>query len=240
MWLNQLFQPTLRDDGASCTRRLAVATEQHFKDELHMKYLIILIFISISFHSSAYADDATDARIKELLTHVDISHPYYGNDTYGSPKAELFEGPDHTQVLSYQARYGGDGEHTENILKLFTFKGNKPKMILEQNIDSVQFEVEKGILKSIKGKYVETLCDICDGWDVSEPGDIFFIPIKIDINTLTVKADLTQQEKNELLSRFMEQTKKTSAEQLSYGNKSYPEYVETVKKRIMNVLYKTE
>ena len=201
-----------------------------------MKHLIFLFLILMSLQPNADAADLSDASIKELLSHVDVTHTHYGNDTYGPPKIDIFKGPNGTRLLSYQARYGGDGEHTENILKLFSFKGNKANKILDQNIDSVQFELKNGILKLIKGRYVETLCDVCDGWDASEPDDIFFIPINIDIKTLRVDAELTKQEKNELLSRFAQRSKKTTTEQLKYGNKSYPEYVESVKKRIMSVL----
>ena len=47
------------------------------------------------------------------------------------------------------------------------------RKLLDQNIDSVEFVQENGNLKYIKGKYVATLCDVCDSWEVSTPEDIF-------------------------------------------------------------------
>jgi hypothetical protein len=91
-------------------------------------------------------------------------------------------------------------------------------------------------LKYIKGKYVATLCDVCDGWEVSEPADIFFIPIVIDVESLTVKSTLSEKEKRSLLTRLDQQGNKNIAEQLSYGNSKYPAYVSTVKKQIKDLL----
>ncbi len=173
---------------------------------------------------------------EELLEKVDVSHPYYGNRVFGGHKANIFYSRDKSILLVYQARYGGDGDHSENLLKLFKFHDNKGKKLLDQNIDAVEFVQENGLLKQIKGKYVVTLCHVCDGWEVSEPADIFFIPIVIDVEALTVKSTLNEKEKKALLTRLDQQSDKNIAEQLSYGNKRYPAFVSTVKKEIKNIL----
>jgi hypothetical protein len=172
---------------------------------------------------------------RELLSKVDVSHPYYGNKVYGGDKVKVFHSKDKSILLVYQSRYGGDGEHTENLLKLFKFQDNKGKKLLDQNIDSVEFVQENGILKQIKGKFVATLCQVCDGWEVSEPADIFFIPIVIDVESLTVKSTLSEKEKKELVDRLEQQSDKNIAEQLSYGNNKYPTFVSTVKKQIKDL-----
>jgi hypothetical protein len=194
----------------------------------------ITILLAILTPIIAFSKDI-DSRT--LLGKVDVSHPYYGNKVYGGDKVNVFHSKDNSVLLVYQARYGGDGEHTENLLKLFKFQDDKANKLLDQNIDSVEFIQEKNVLKFIKGKYVATLCDVCDGWEVSEPADIFFIPIIIDIESLTVKSILSEKEKKDLLTRLEQQSDKNIAEQLSYGNKKYPAFVSTVKRQIKDLLH---
>ena len=139
-----------------------------------MKRFAITALILILGPITAFSEDIDP---RALLSKVDVSHPYYGNKVYGGDKVNVFRSNDGSIILIYQARYGGDGESTENLLKLFKSQDNKGKKLLDQNIDSVEFVQENGNLKHIKGKYVATLCDVCDGWEVSTPEDIFFIPI---------------------------------------------------------------
>ena len=195
----------------------------------------IMILIAILTPIAAFSKDI-DSRT--LLSKVDVSHPYYGNKVYGGDKVNVFRSKDNNVLLVYQARYGGDGEHTENFLKLFKFQDGKASKLLDQNIDSVEFVQENNLLKFIKGKYVATLCDVCDGWEVSDPADIFFIPIIIDIESLTVKSTLSEKEKKDLITRLEQQSDKNIAEQLSYGNKKYPAFVSTVKKQIKDLLHR--
>jgi hypothetical protein len=198
-----------------------------------MKRVAITILILILAPFAAFSKDNVS---RELLSKVDVSHPYYGNKVYGGDKVNVFHSRDKSILLVYQARYGGDGEHTENLLKLLKFQDNKGKKLLDQNIDSVEFVQENGTLKYIKGKYVATLCDVCDGWEASEPADIFFIPIVIDVESLTVKSTLSEKEKKDLLTRLEQQSDKNIAEQLSYGKNNYPAFVQKVKKQIEEIL----
>jgi hypothetical protein len=211
-----------------------------------MKLIAIAALILILFPFVSYSKD-TDP--EELLEKVDVSHPYYGNTEYGGHKADIFHSKDKSILLVYQARYGGEGDSTENLLKLFKFQNNKGKKLLDQNIDSVEFIQDNGILKQIKGKYVATLCNVCDGWEVSEPEDIFFVPIVIDVESLTVKSTLSEKEKKDLLSRLEKQADKDVAEQvrvekpspahdapLAFSNTQYLDYVSNIKKQIKELL----
>ena len=201
-----------------------------------MRYTTTIISLSIFFFSSALAVETRKNDVEKLLEQVNVSHPYYKYDTYGTPKINLFKGKGDSELLVYQARHGGDGEHTENLLQLFRFQSGKPTKLIHQNMDSVEFVEEEGVLKAIRGKYVETLCGVCDSWEVSAPEDIFLVPINIDIETLSVVAELTKEQKERLLSNFEQQSQKNIDEQLSYGRKNYPKFVESVKKRLVNVL----
>jgi hypothetical protein len=195
----------------------------------------IIILIAVLTPIAAFSKDI-DSRT--LLSKVDVSHPYYGNKVYGGDKVNVFLSKDNNVLLVYQARYGGDGEHTENLLKLFKFQDGKASKLLDQNIDSVEFVQEKNLLKFIKGKYVATLCDVCDGWEVSDPADIFLIPIIIDIESLAVKSMLSEKEKKDLITRLQQQADKNIAEKLLYGNKKYPAFVSAVKKQIKDLLHR--
>jgi hypothetical protein len=220
----------VRFSGLVITR--AGYANRYFGRKNMKRAAILMLIIALS----AGITFAADPNPEELLNRVDVSHPYYGNKVYCGDKVNVFHSKDKSVILVYQARYGGDGEHTENLLKLFKFQKGKGKKLLDQNIDSVEFVQEHDILKYIKGKYVVTLCDVCDGWEVSSSEDIFFIPIIIDIESLTVKSTLSEKEKKELVARLDQQSDKDIAEQLSYGNNKYPAFISIVKKQIKDLL----
>jgi GH15 family glucan-1,4-alpha-glucosidase len=84
---------------------------------------------------------------------------------------------------------------------------------------------------------------------VSEPEDIFFIPIVIDVESLAVKSTLSKKEKRDLLARLEQQSNKDIAEQvrvdkpspahnapLAFSNTRYLDYVSKVKKQIKELL----
>lgn len=193
--------------------------------------LIALVFILCPI-----AVLSKDSDPRELLSKVNVSHPYYGNKVYGDDKVNVFQSRDNSILLVYQARYGGDGDHSENLLKIFRFQSGVGKKLLDQNIDSLEFVQENKTLKFIKGKYVTTLCDVCDGWDASEPEDIFFVPVIIDVELLTVKSTLNDKEKKALIARLDRQSDKNIAEKLSCGDKKYTSYVSKVKKEVKELL----
>jgi hypothetical protein len=206
-----------------------------------IKVIIATIVVLTFAKLSTAGEDNND--ISKLLQSLDLRHPIYGNKIYGEPKINKFVTADGSQLLSYQARYGGDGDHSENILKLFLVTGSTSKKILDQNIDKVKFIVVNNQLKSIKGEYIETLCNVCDGWEVSEQNDVFVIPILIDVETLKIMVELSQAQKNELLKRLDTQINKNISEKSSYKfgqtssiDEKYVKYAESVKRRIVNLL----
>jgi len=200
-----------------------------------MKKVLILFFAILFVQFPSFGNEYNG---DSLLKKVDISDPYYGNKIYGygNPKINFFHSKDASLLLVYQSRYGGDGGSTPNILKLFKFKGDTGKKLIDINIDSVRFIKESYFLKFIRGHSVYSLCHVCDGWDAALPEDNFFIPILIDAESLKIKADLTEKGKQDILTRFEQQAKKNIEEQLSYKNKSYPKYVEKIKSMILKLL----
>lgn len=171
-----------------------------------------------------------------LLAKVDVSDPGWGRKTYGPARMDVFEGPEGSVLLAYQSRYGGDGDHTENRLKLFRFDGGTPQRLIDQNIDSVSFVQKNGALAYMRGSYVESLCDSCDGWEASDPDDLFFIPIVIDVKTMRVRVDLGAREKEALRSRLNLRVAQNIADQQQYGNRTYAAFAKAVKERIAKVL----
>jgi hypothetical protein len=113
-----------------------------------MKRVAITALILILIPITAFSKDIDP---RELLSKVDVSHPYYGNKVYGGDKVNVFHSADKTILLVYQARYGGDGEHTENLLKLFKFQDHKGMKLLDQNVDSVELLRRMAFSNELKG-----------------------------------------------------------------------------------------
>ncbi len=173
---------------------------------------------------------------KELAAAVDASYGRFGTKFFGQPQVRVFRARDGSVLLVHQAKYGGDGDHSENRLMMFTFRQGKSQKLLDLNIDFVEFVEEAGALKLIRGKAVESLCDVCDGWDAAEPDDVFFIPITVDVASQTIRAELTYSEKTDLLSRLETRAAKDVAEQLMYGDKRYPSFASAVTRRVKDLL----
>ncbi len=172
---------------------------------------------------------------QELLARVDVSYGRYGKKLFGPPKVGVFRAMDGSVILAHQARYGGDGDHSENRLMLFGFRDGRGQKLLDQNIDFVEFVEEAGTLRLIRGKDVESLCDVCDGWDAAEADDVFFIPILLDVETLTVRADLSEEEKQRLLSRVEQRAARKLTETRKYG-RDYGTFAATVTDRVRGLL----
>jgi len=204
-----------------------------------MKYFIIALLLSANF---AYA--AND--IEKVLEKANLAIPYFGDMFYGEPQAQIFKISKDTSWLIHQARYGGDGEHTENILMIFELydhpserimkRSNNVNKIFQYSISNVKFSLTGEYLSKIKGEVIETLCDVCDGWEVSSPDDIFRIPIEIHLPSLTIRSTLSSSETRELLNKLNKQASANIKEQLGYGKKAYPEYAKEIVDRINALL----
>lgn len=131
-----------------------------------MKYVLIAFLILTNY---TYAAD----NIEELLKKANRAIPYYGEEYYGSPKAQIVKISKDTNWLIHQARYGGDGEHSENILMIFELyehpserimkRSNNVNKIFQYSISNVKFTFSGEYLSKISGEIIETLCDVCDG-----------------------------------------------------------------------------
>ena len=172
-----------------------------------------------------------------LLKQIDVSHPYYKNRILGNPEIDTFRAKDSSLLLMYQSNYGNNEEHSENMLKIFRFNNNSVKKLMDMAIDSVRFIKESFYLKSILGRRVYSLCDVCGSRDATLPEDIFFIPIAIIVKTMKIKALLSAQEKQDLLITFDRQADNNIKEHRSYGYDNYQKHVDKVRAEITGLLY---
>jgi hypothetical protein len=182
----------------------------------------VLVIVMLGF-VAAPGVRAAEQDVQALLSKVDVSQPGYGTRTFGEPKVNAFKGEDGSVLLVYQARFGGDGDHTENRTKVFRFTRGEPKKVLDVNLDSVTFVESSGALITIRGNVVETFCDVCDGPDAAEPEDLFFIPVAVDLRTLSVTPTIDARAREALLARARARAKKNSAEEV--GNSVYRDAV---------------
>lgn len=179
----------------------------------------------------------TEQDVQALLSKVDVSDPGHGTRTYGEPKIDVFKGDDGTVLLIYQALFGGDGDHTENRVKVFRFTRGEPKKVLDQNLDSVSFVEADGVLTKIRGNVVELLCDVCDGPDAAAPQDIFLIPVTVDLRALKVVPSLDGAAREALLARVRERAKANVAELSACCSRpGYSSFAATVVKRVEALL----
>lgn len=176
-----------------------------------------------------------DKKTKTVIIDVDLKNINFGAWLYSS-QFDVFKTSDNKPLFLFQVRYGGDGDHTENIIKVFKLKKLSPQKVYEGNISNVEFFTGSGVLKSIRGNYIETLCDVCDGWEVSSPKDIFKLPLEISTTDFKATALMNSAEKKELMTSLKLQAESNIKEQLSHGNKSYPKYANGVIKRITEIL----
>ena len=204
-----------------------------------MKHLLLALFL---LSNSVFAADQID----RLIEKANLAIPYYGDMFYGKPKAQIYKISQSSKWLITQARYGGDGEHTENILMIFELyehpservmrRSNNVNKIFQYSISNVEFSLSDGFLSKVSGEVIETLCDVCDGWEASSPGDVFRIPVEIHIPSLAIQPTLTCSQSKTLMNKLNNQVKANIKEQLGYGNKTYPEYANEVKNRINSLL----
>ena len=149
----------------------------------------------------------TDSNTGQITDKYSLLHRYYGNSVVYSPELYALKYKDgSTQILLF-FRYGGSGDHLENRLHWFEFSNGSLNKLGEQNISDPEIIADNGVLDRVKGNYVLTLCDVCDGWEASAPEDIFFIPIAVFIENHEMKVIslLSEDEKRNLMDRFNRQ-----------------------------------
>jgi len=204
-----------------------------------MRYISILLLLTTSY---VYADE----KLNNALENANLAIPYFGSNMYGERKAKIYKISPKTNWLIHQARYGGDGQHTSNILMIFELFNHRSKRIMERSpsinklfqysLSNVKFDFNGEYLVKIHGEIIETLCEVCDGWEVSSPGDIFKIPVSITVPSLIIRPTLSKQESEKLLNNLKKSSDAKIKEQLGYGRKKYPSYANRVVKRINELL----
>ncbi len=192
-------------------------------------YFVLACLLLVSGHSSAVD------RLVEIRNKIDISDSHYGNSILGYEVTDLFKLKDNSELFIHQARFGGDGEHTGNVVKLFKITKKSISKIYEHELSTVKFVFDKGFLTKVNGYHRESLCHGCDGLDAAHPDDIFSVPLELDITNLEMRVLLNNKEKYEFMEKLKERIKSSNKDQLSYGFTDYPEYSNAVYERLSNL-----
>lgn len=159
----------------------------------------------------------TESFTNKILSEIDISDNYYGASLFDTKDDAVEIVADNTgqHYVLTQLRRGGDGDHTENRMSIYKIKGSALKKLSEHNIHEAVIEIKKDSIE-VLGKHVITFCTVCDGWEVSEKDNLFFIPLKISIKKEKVMSTCTMKkdEKQKMIKQF-EKTKANRLKELS-------------------------
>jgi hypothetical protein len=168
-----------------------------------------------------------DSSNNKVIADFDLRDKYYGAMTFMRDRLDFIKRNDGDYLVFYQTRYGGDGEHTENRLKIFLFRNDILTKLGDENIHGVKInQQDNNIL--ITGKHVITFCAVCDGWEVSDPKDIFQIPVVITVSNDQIQRTcaLLDSEKEAVIKKF-NQRKKTREVQ-EKNDKTYMTYLNDI------------
>jgi hypothetical protein len=207
------------------------------KSDNYIAYIIKGGFASADIYSKLFLSIA-DSTNKKVIADFDLRDKYYGARTYMRERLDFIKRNDGDHLVFYQARYGGDGEHTENRLKIFLWNNNVLSELADENIHGVKINQEKDIIR-ITGNHVITFCAVCDGWEVSYPPDIFQIPVAITVlkDKIRRSCTLSDKEKDDLLKRFNERKKVRLAEEAKYGSsKNYEKFLNKITEDFHSVI----
>ena len=176
--------------------------------------------------------EVTNLSSEKTIDKHSLLHQFYGNSVYQQPSIHALKSKNgNIQVILF-FRYGGDGDHLENRLHWFEFSKNTLSKLGEQNISDPEIITDSESLDHVKGNYVLSLCDVCDGWEVSDQEDIFFIPIAVSMKNhqLNVTNLLGEDEKRNIMERFNKQKELNIQEKSKYKGRgeNYRGYAESV------------
>ncbi|MCJ7546399.1 MAG: hypothetical protein MUP30_06185 [Deltaproteobacteria bacterium] len=179
-----------------------------------------------------------DSTNKRVIADFDLRHKYYGSSTFMRERLDFIKRNDGDYLVFYQTRYGGDGDHSENRLKIFLFRNGILTELADENIHGVKInQQDNNIL--ITGNHVITLCNVCDGWEESYPPDIFQIPVVITVlkDQIQRSCALSNKEKEEVIKRFNQREKASLAEQTKYkGSERYESYLNKITEDFYSVI----
>lgn len=88
----------------------------------------------------------------------------------------------------------------------------------------------------VDGLHIATLCNVCDGWEVSDQQDIFKIPIRIPIPSLRIEVLMKGKSKHRLANRLSHQVAEDIKEQTAEGNRTYAEHAKGVEHSLLDLI----
>ena len=199
-------------------------------------YMIYLVGIGTPFgrnKKSKLLISILDIRNKKILSEFNLWHNFYGN-SFWKIQLDAYKTCYRDKYIFIQIRHGGDASHTENRLRMFSWDAKSIKEELNINIDKPVFNHKDNKLKSITGSYVLSFCAYCDGWEISDPADLFLLPIEIDFGSKIPKVSCTlkQKEKESIMKRFNMRKEKP----IGYEDKYLEKYIKSLEKDFFEVI----
>ncbi len=103
-----------------------------------------------------------------------------------------------------EAAIGGDGDHTGPILRFYRLNSEGLKKIAEKEVFDATYHRIGGNFERVTGLVLFSFCSRCDGPDVAEPKDRFFVPVRMTLGCggLCISTTLAASEKAKLIKRF--------------------------------------
>ncbi len=169
----------------------------------------------------------------------EISLKRKGNNCalYGPVHLFAAEAPDHNSIIAFfEAARGGDGDHSGPLVEVFRLTKQDLKKIGEQELFDATYHRKNERITAVTGTVLYSLCDSCDGPEVADPADNFYIPARMTISqaVISVKPTISKQERKALLEKFDAQSKIDSKEK--GHDKDFEKYVKAVRKELISFL----
>ncbi len=183
------------------------------------------------------APPAIQSAPANLVRTLDLSVPGYGPPKLRSDAFVAGQDP-FNRWLIHIGKYGGDGDHTGDILMVFALRlaEGRPSKVLEYPLEEATIEAKEGVIL-IRGRHVLSFCNGCDGWEVSSPEDLFFVPVEIALPGPTIHATLSAKDSEALLLKVEAAANRNKKEQAQWHkNGSYNKFADSVVARARSLL----
>lgn len=160
----------------------------------------------------------------------------------------LLRGPVHLQVsesadnqtaiIFLEADRGDDSYHSGPIVEVIKLNKVGMKKLGEQQLFDATYIRENGQITNVIGKALFSLCSTCEYPVSLNPGDNFFIPVKLTTGkgSISVDTTLSAQERKNLMAKFEARVRTGAKENQDISDQSYQEFVSEVRHKIRSLL----
>jgi hypothetical protein len=135
-----------------------------------------------------------------------------------------------------EAARGGDGGHTGPILEFFSLDEQGLRKLGEQELFDASYVRRERQLTQVSGTALFSLCDTCDGPDVTSPAENIYVPVRITFGCdgICVKAAVNPSQAEAIRKTFLNKKKKALAQGSS--EPGYSRHVEEIESSLNHLL----